>query len=159
MKFKYIYILILIFNIIGCKNITQKTIPINEELVIKEVESMFADYHGAIKKQGLTAEFDYLDNSKDFFWVPPNYNSALTYDSVKNILIANDKLISKIQLSFDTLKVFPLTDSLASYSGIVKGKMVDTLNTITKFKIIESGTLVKRHDGWKLLNGQSRNLD
>ena len=77
---------------------------------------------------------------------------------MKHILIENDKTINTIQLSFEVLDIFPLSDFIASYSGIVSGEMTDTLNISTKFKIIESGTLIKRKKSWKLLNGQSRNL-
>jgi len=61
-------------------------------------------------------------------------------------LIDNDKAITSIEFKFDTIKVYPLSNSIANYTGTVSGKM------------IESGTLIKHKNGWKLLNGQSRNL-
>ena len=57
-----------------------------KELIKKEVITMLQQYHEAIKSGGLTAEFDYLDESKEFFWVPPGYQSALSYDSVRAII-------------------------------------------------------------------------
>ncbi len=91
--------------------------------------------------------------------MPPNYNSPQSYNQVKNVLIENDKAITSIEFKFDTIQVYPLSDSIANYTGIISGKMVDTASTLsTTFKIIESGTLIKRKSGWKLLNGQSRNL-
>lgn len=119
------------------------------------VRQMLGEYHDAIQSGGLTAEFDYLDTSRAFFWVPPGYTSALDYDSVHAILTANAAHWSTVEFSWKTLDVYPLSETLASYTGIVAGDMVDTLGMRSQMTIIESGTLIKRPDGWKLLNGQS----
>ena len=80
---------------------------------------MLKEYHAAIEKDGLTAEFQYLDHSADFFWVPPGYTSALTYDSVRTILTQNAKGFSAITFEWDTLQIFPLSEEIANYSGVV----------------------------------------
>ncbi|WP_250433904.1 hypothetical protein [Hanstruepera flava] len=152
-----LYFLLILILSTSCKKEQSKAL--DKLQVISEIETMFDEYHEAIKQDGLPAEFDYLDDSDDFFWVPPGYQSAIKYDSIKAILILNNKSIQSISFEFQTLEIFPLSSEIANYSGIVKGKMVDTANVISNFKIIESGTLIKRTDGWKLLNGQSRNLD
>jgi len=158
MKFYYIYSFLLILTLFNCKHKAEILNQNNKEIIEREIRQMFDNYHNDIKKDGLKAEFKYLDNSSDFFWVPPGYDSALSFDSVKNILLSNSKFIHSIEFSWDTLQVFPLTNTIANYSGIVNGTMLDSSNTQSTFKIIESGTLIKRKDGWKLLNGQSRNL-
>lgn len=158
MKFYYIYSFLLILTLFNCKHKAEILNQNNKEIIEREIRQMFNNYHNDIKKDGLKAEFKYLDNSSDFFWVPPGYDSALSFDSVKTILLLNSKFIHSIEFSWDTLQVFPLTNIIANYSGIVNGIMIDTSNTKSTFKIIESGTLIKRKDGWKLLNGQSRNL-
>ena len=131
---------------------------LNREVVIREVQQMLDNYHDDIKKGGLTAEFKYLDDSEDFFWVPPGYESALTYDSVKTILETNASNFRNVEFHWDALQIFPLTNEISNYSGIVGGRLTDTSNNSIIVSIIESGTLIKRHDGWKLLNGQSANL-
>lgn len=138
---------------------TEKLNASEKELIVAEVREMFNNYHSDIRKSGLTAEFKYLDKSSDFFWVPPGYNSALTYDSVHTILVNNAKLFREILFEWDTLKIFPLTNEIANYSGIVKGSMTDTSGIVTSVLIIESGTVVRRSDGWKLLSGQSAVLE
>lgn len=158
MKFYYIYSFLLILTLFNCKHKAEILNQNNKEIIEREIRQMFDNYHNDIKKDGLKAEFKYLDNSSDFFWVPPGYDSALSFDSVKTILLSNSKFIHSIEFSWDTLQVFPLTNTIANYSEIVNGIMIDTSNTKSTFKIIESGTLIKRKDGWKLLNGQSRNL-
>ena len=158
MKYYNIYSFFLILTLFSCKHQTETLNQKDKEIIELEIHQMFDNYHNDIKKDGLKAEFKYLDNSSDFFWVPPGYDSALSFDSVKTILLSNSKFIHSIEFSWDTLQVFPLTHAIANYSGIVNGIMIDSLNTKSTFKIIESGTLIKRKDGWKLLNGQSRNL-
>lgn len=43
--------------------------------------------------------------------------------------------------------------------GIVKGSMLDTSGIKASILIIESGTVIKRSDGWKLIRGQSAILN
>ena len=130
-----------------------------KQLIINDVTEMFINYHDDIRKDGLTAEFKYLDQSADFYWVPPGYKSALSYDSVRHVLEINAKSFRAIEFDWDTLQVYPLSDKIANYSGIVKGSMTDTSGIKSSVLIIESGTVIKRFDGWKLLSGQSAMLN
>lgn len=138
---------------------TDKLNESEKEQIINDVIEMFGNYHNDIRKEGLTAEFKYLDPSTDFFWVPPEYKSTLSYDSVRKILEINAKSFQAIEFNWDTLQVFPLSDKIANYSGIVKGSMIDTSGIKSSVLIIESGTVIKRSDGWKLLSGQSAILN
>jgi len=54
--------------------------------------------------------------------------------------------------------LFPLTSELVSYTGIVTGTMTDTTGQRSENTTIESGMIIKRPDGWKLLCGQSAAL-
>lgn len=130
-----------------------------KESIIQEVKMMLENYHDDIVKDGIEDELKYLDSSSDFFWVPPGYNSALDYSTIKGILLANSKTINYIEFSWETIKIFPLTNKIATYTGIVKCVEVDTSNKAMNFQILESGTVIKRENGWKFLNGQSRILN
>ncbi|MEM6348677.1 MAG: hypothetical protein AAF927_32635 [Bacteroidota bacterium] len=129
------------------------------EIVAQDTREMLQDYHAAIDKGGLKAEFAYLDSSRQFFWVPPGYESALDFDSVKTILLQNAKAMKQVTFKWETLSIYPLSHELATFQGIVTGNMKDTSNTDFPVHILESGTLIKRPDGWKLLSGQSANLN
>jgi hypothetical protein len=156
MKMQYTAIPFAIVLLIGCSQSEPKEQQdFNSGQIASEITQMLNDYHAAIKKDGLMAEFKYLDSSPDFFWVPPGYQSALSYDSVRTILEANAKANVAIILSWDTLQIFPLSNTLATYSGIVNGAFTDTAHHTTRISMIESGTLIRREDGWKLLCGQS----
>ena len=155
---KQIFGIVILMTLTSCSQ-ADKLNESEKELIINDVIEMFGNYHNDIRKDGLTAEFKYLDQSSDFFWVPPGYKSALSYDSVRQILEINAKSFQAIEFNWDTLQVFPLSDKIANYSGIVKGSMIDTSGIKSSVIIIESGIVIKRSDGWKLLSGQSAILN
>lgn len=156
---RYSAILILLSSmLLSCKGL--KSLSSSEEQKItSEVTNMLYDYHEAIREDGLRAEFDYLDNSEDFFWIPPGYQSALKYDSVYSILDTAADGFSSVDFRWKTLEVKPISKNVATFSGIVNGGMIDTLGIESFVTIIESGIIVKRTDGWKLLSGQSSNVE
>lgn len=155
---KHLGCIAVILTLFSCNGV-KKPKNLDKESIRAEVLVMLNNYHEDIAREGLTAEFKYLDQSSDFFWIPPGYNTALSYDSVKNILEMNAKAFQSTEFSWHTLQVFPLTNEIANYSGIVGGLMLDTAGVESTISIIESGTIIKRQDGWKLLSGQSAILD
>ncbi len=146
---------ILLMGVLWCCQPPAREEIFSPELVIEEVTEMLHQYHQAMEEGGLETEFDYLDDSDDFFWVPPGYKSALDFDSVATILRANDKSIHKIVLTWDSLHVTPLRSDLAQYYGTINSIVIDTTRVTTKSLLIETGLVIKRADGWKLLSGQS----
>ncbi|GAA3637771.1 hypothetical protein [Flavivirga jejuensis] len=142
------------FNSYGQKALSSE----RKEAISLEIQQMFDNYHSDITTKGIISEFKYLDDSSDFFWVPPGYEKTLDYDTIKSILTTNSKVLNFIEFSWESIKIFPITNKIANYSGVVKCVQVDTSNNPLTFKLIESGTLIKRKDGWKFLSGQSRNL-
>lgn len=137
------------------ESVPLSSVPLNKEQVEQEVRSMLSQYHHDIAEEGLLAEFKYLDSSADFYWVPPGYRSALTYDSVRTILEQNAPGLRSAEFNWETLQVFPLTNEIANYTGIVHSQMTDTPGVDSEVRIIESGTLIKRGKQWMLLSGQS----
>lgn len=128
------------------------------EVVDQEVRKMLTNYHEDMAKYGLRGEFKYLDESEDFFWNPPGYNTTLDYESVKVEVLKNADRFRSVSYEWDTLSVYPLSANLASFSGIVTGAMTDTAGVVYNVRLMESGTVTRRKDGWKLLNGHSSNL-
>ena len=138
----------------SCGNSNELT-PLNKMQIISEVTETLTAYHEAIGLKGLTAEFAFLDSSADFFWVPPGYSNPIAYDSVVKVLNQNAPLFSSVENSFDTLRIIPQSYKLATYTGKVFSRMTDTSGHTNKILLIETGTMVKRENGWKLLNGQT----
>jgi len=140
---------------------TKKDVALNsqeKEAVAKEVREMMYAYINDVNTMGIMAEFKYLDASDDFFWVPPGYNSAISYDSVYSIVSQFSPVITKIDYSIETLHILPLSKTTANVHLIVSGFFQDTSGVVTPVRVIETGLVIKRKDGWKLLSGQSRSL-
>lgn len=123
--------------------------------IIQSTMQTLDNYYNDIRKEGLTAEFKYLDSSKEFFWVPPGYSAPISYDSVSAILNQNAPLFKSIDNSFDTLNIIPLSKDLVTYTGRLHSVMIDTAEQVTTVTMMETGILIKRKDGWKLLSGQT----
>jgi hypothetical protein len=127
-----------------------------EKAAVKSsVRQMLDDYYDAIRTGGLMAEFAYLDSSTEFFWAPPGYTSWISYDSVAAVIKRNAAAFSSVDNVWDTLRVDPLTSEYATYSGTLHATMIDTAGQVTKLSMIETGVVVRRKDGWKLLRGQT----
>ena len=124
-----------------------------------DVRQMLNQYDDDIRKNGLSAEFKYLDNSPDFFWVPPGYTSALSYDSVVTIIKENAAIYPQVDNTWDTLAIYPLTNRLASFTGKVNSNITDIDGNKMHFTLIETGMTIKREDGWKILHGQTAVLE
>lgn len=153
--------LLIIFTLLTIQSCVQPiTFTDNEKaIVIEDVRMTLADYYADIRKSGLMAEFNYLDSSSDFFWVPPGYTTPLSYDSVAAVLIQNAPLYRSINNSFDTLHIIPLGKELATYTGRLSSTMTDTSGKTMIFSMVETGVLIRRQNGWKLLHGQTTLLD
>jgi hypothetical protein len=141
--------------IASCLPSTQETEGFETDAIVAEVREVLDSYYRDIKQKGLKAEFQYLDSSDNFFWVPPGYSSAILYDSVASILNANAAMFRSIDNAWDTLSVIPLSSDIATYTGRISSKATDTSGKKSTTMLIETGTLIKRKDGWKLLCGQT----
>jgi hypothetical protein len=151
---KTVSILLIIFAL-GCRMERTTLTQAETKKIDAEVKSFFEQYFTAIKKSGLKAEFIYLDHSKDFFWVPPGYEKPLSYDSVAAVLTRSAPLFISVENVMDSLRVVPLSGELAAYTAMLRSVMKDTSGKVTSLHLIETGILIKRTDGWKLLNGQT----
>ncbi len=146
-----------IFTLSACSHAPEQAIRDHSQTKA-EVLEMFDNYHRDISQKGLKGEFKYLDNTEDFFWVPPGFTSALSYDSVRGIVEQNAGMFQSVKFQWDTLQLFPLSDQIVNYTGISSGTMVDTAGNTMEISLIETGIVIKREDGWKLLSGQTANL-
>lgn len=130
-----------------------------KSIIIDSVRHTLNNYFGDIKRSGLLAEFAYLDHSPAFFWVPPGYGGPISYDSVATILKRSAPKYRSIENVFDTLQIVPLNKELASYTGRLYSTMTDTAGNTARFSLLETGVMIKRADGWKLLNGHTSLLN
>ena len=140
----------------GCQSAVME---FDEAEVHAEVLQTLQDYATAVSEKGLLGEFPYLDNSDEFFWVPPGYLSRIDYDSVESHLNRSAGQFSSVLFEWNDLKIYPLAQNLASYTGQVTSRMTDLDGSESSFPMLETGIMRKRADGWKIMQGQSRMKD
>ncbi len=152
--FRLILIIFILFFPGSCNR--QKQLS-NEEKkeITTSVRKTLESYYKDIKDSGLIAEFKYMDNSAEFFWAPPSYSAALSYDSIAAIIRTNAPSLLSVENTFDTLLIVPLNKDLASYTGRITSTIRDTSQKISVMQLVETGVMIKRKTGWKLLNGQT----
>ena len=126
-----------------------------KDRIIGEVREMLHNYSDDVRKNGLMAEFAYLDSSEEFFWVAPGYSSPLSFDSVASIVKENSRKFRSVDNSWNSLRIIPHSNSLATFTGTISSRMIDTSGNSTTFSLIETGLAVKRLGGWKMLSGQT----
>jgi hypothetical protein len=143
----------------GCKGEQSRLSTDEAQKVESEVRQLLDQYLEAIRKGGITAEFQFLDHSSDFFWVPPGYHTPISYDSVAAVLTINAPRFVSVENTFDTLRIIPLTTALATYTAKLRSVMKDTAGNVSSLQLIETGVVIKRRDGWKLLSGQTSLLN
>lgn len=152
------FFLISAFVFISINAFAQETKgPSNNEksLISDTIRQTLYNYCSDVKQSGLTAEFKYLDSSGDFFWVPPGYTSAISYDSVAKILRQNAGMFKSIDNTYKTLTIIVVSKRIATYNAVIHSVSVNTSGKVYESDLIETGVLIKRPDGWKLLSGQT----
>ncbi len=123
--------------------------------VTEQVTAMLYRYHDDVREHGLQAEFSYIDNSEDFFWVPPGATGPLSFDSVLAAITRNAARYRKVNNSFDMLTVKPITRNTALYTGRIRSAVSDTAGHDTLMFLTETGLAVRRGKEWKLLHGHT----
>lgn len=127
----------------------------DQKAIADTIRQTLTRYHDDIRASGLRAEFRYLDNSAEFFWVPPGYSRAMSYEEVASVLNQSDRLYTSVDNSFDSLRITPLSRELATYTGRLRSTMTDTAGVVTVYTLVETGIMIKRDNGWKLFQGQT----
>jgi hypothetical protein len=150
-----ITILFTAFVMVACKPALQG-LSMSERIAISDsIRVTLQNYVADIGREGYLAEFRYLDSSENFYWVPPGRRSAISYDSVARILRAAAPLYQKVSIRWDSLAIHPLTAALGSYSGKLHSLVVSQKGDTAEFDLVETGIVIRRKSGWKLLSGHT----
>jgi hypothetical protein len=146
---------LLLFLSFSCNNTTSSLSTAEKNAVSDTVRNTLLRYNEAVKRTGLTAEFEYLDSTDDFYWVPPGFSGPISYDSVAILLKQHAPAFISIDNSWLRLDIHPLTKELASYTGKIKSITKEKQGKESTTYLLETGIVIKRKNGWKLLCGQT----
>jgi hypothetical protein len=143
----------------GCFACTQPTEAVlsnsDRDEIIGEVTLMLHTYYDDIRKEGFMSELKYLEDNEDFYWIPPGFETAISYDSVVTIITKNAPAYQHVDNQWEDLTVKALSPGMALYSGRLKSFMTDTAGRISNTRMIETGIVSKKSGQWKLLHGQT----
>lgn len=134
----------------------EPTVPAPDamEKAVIEARTMLFDYQSAVRENGLLAEFEFLDSSSDFFWIPPGANTAMDYAAVRKAVIENAKDLDTVSNEWRQLVIHPLSHDIATFAGKLSSFTISRGDTSIA-TLLESGTVVRRAGGWRLLSGQT----
>jgi hypothetical protein len=127
----------------------------NDNKALTEIKTTIDNYYNDIRREGLLAEFKYLDSSAQFFWVPPGYLNYANYDSIAAAIRRNAASLKSVDNRYDSLLIIPLTNDYAQFVMRTISTAVDQAGDTSRTAFIETGVMVKRKDGWKFLSGQT----
>lgn len=154
---KKLLIIGIVFICCSC-NYNQGENDISRTQIREEISVMMGNYLTDLNKNGMESQMKYMDNSDDFRWTYSNYRRVYLFDDMAQQLNKSENEGYSAHLTFDELEIIPISENIANYTAKLSG--------FTKFdgknsdvSILESGTLIKRKDGWKFLNGQTALYD
>lgn len=128
-----------------------------EKRAVKDtVFAVLSRYYEDINRDGLNAEFNYLDSSADFHWRPPGSTEPILYDSVAKFIRAAAPFYKYIDIKWSRLDIDPISPDTAAYEGELVSAITDTAGRVTNTILVEKGRVIKRKDGWKLLDGETK---
>ena len=127
----------------------------HDDRATQSARKMLESYSADINSEGFLAEFKYLDSSEHFWWLPPGFDSPITYDSVAAILKRNAVLFPKVNVKYDSLQLLPAGSSTVIYKGDVTVILTDTTGRMDTTYLKEDGKIVRRPGGWKLMCGKT----
>jgi len=164
MNRQYLYSLFIFLALLSCSKPASNLTPSGElsdtekTTISEEVREMFTNYYADIKKNGMTAEFNYLDHSPSFYWLVPGATRPITYAEAEQGVNQQAQLYASIDNKWKSLYVYPLKSDLAFYTGEMESTVTDKSGNSSTYTVVESGIVIKRLDGWKLLNGQTTTI-
>ena len=120
-----------------------------------QVDSTLRQYHADIERGGLLAEIKYLDSTEQFSWFAPGYSGPIGYDSVVTIVRVMAPLFPKIDHTWDSLVIAPVSYREATYLGLVTSLMTDTTGYTDTVRFREEGRVIKYGEHWKLSTGKT----
>ena len=151
---QYSFLLIGFILFSSCQQ-AEKTKTDADSNIVQQVKSTLEEISDAIKMHGITAEFKWIDSSADFFWVPPGFESPLSYDSVAKIMRSNSGRFKQVEEKWDLLEIQPLGNDHAVFTGRITSRTMDTANHSQEHQVVETGIMIRKEDGWKLHCGHT----
>lgn len=139
----------------GCRQQANLTGTFQPSVVKSEVEDMLKAYTKSFNALDIDNTQKYIDDSEDFFWIYTPDKNPVNSDYVKKVIKKEIEKYRAIDIRFYYIRVNPLTENIAVYTGGWEEASENHKGDIEKFFGVETGVVIKRNGGWKFLNGQT----
>jgi hypothetical protein len=149
-----IFVLPVLILLVGsCKNNMDKITPSESSIVRDSVQQMVESIAKAVSNEGPVAWIRYFENSPDFFMASEGQLAFTNNDSLANFLkYTYSKTVSKIELSWNQIRIDPFTNQLAGIAANFHEDITDTTGKKKPSDGYFTGTAHRTFQGWQLQN-------
>jgi len=123
--------------------------------VIQGVQQLAVQFFDDVRTHNAAAVIAHLDSSEAFFWVFPPDTGAVSRATIAEGLRAELESYPSIEGRWLTMRVEPLTATLASYTGVFEQVSTSVDGNAVRTQGIETAVVILRDNGWKFLSGQT----
>ena len=143
----------LILLISSCYNNTDSLTTVQRSIVMDSVQLMVDSIAKAISHDGPIAWIRYFENSPDFYMASEGQLAFTNNDSLANFLKNTyTKSISKIELSWNHVRIDPFTSKIAAVAAIFHEDITDFAGRKTPSDGYFTGIAHQTSQGWQLQN-------
>ena len=143
----------LILLISSCHNNTDSLTPAQKSIVVDGVQLMVDSIAKAISHEGPIAWLRYFENSPEFYMASNGQLAFTNNDSLANFLKNTySKSVSKIELSWNHVRIEPFTSKIASVAAIFHEDITDFAGRKTPSDGYFTGIAHQTSQGWQFQN-------
>ena len=143
----------LILLISSCYNNTDSLTTVQRSIVMDSVQLMVDSIAKAISHDGPIAWIRYFENSPDFYMASEGQLAFTNNDSLANFLKTTyTKSVSKIELSWNHVRIDPFTSKIAAVAAIFHEDITDFAGRKTPSDGYFTGIAHQTSQGWQLQN-------
>ena len=143
----------LILLISSCHNNTDSLTTVQRSIVMDSVQLMVDSIAKAISHDGPIAWIRYFENSPDFYMASEGQLGFTNNDSLANFLKNTyTKNVSKIELSWNHVRIDPFTSKIAAVAAIFHEDITDFAGRKTPSDGYFTGIAHQTSQGWQLQN-------
>jgi hypothetical protein len=143
----------LILLISSCHNNTDSLTTAQRSIVMDSVQLMVDSIAKAISHEGPIAWIRYFENSPDFYMASEGQLAFTNNDSLANFLKNTyTKSVSKIELSWNNVRIDPITSKIAAVAAIFHEDITDFAGRKIPSDGYFTGIAHQTSQGWQLKN-------
>lgn len=152
-KVKLFTLVGLILLISSCHNNTDSLTTAQRSIVMDSVQLMVDSIAKAISHEGPIAWIRYFENSPDFYMASEGQLAFTNNDSLANFLKNTyTKSVSKIELSWNNVRIDPITSKIAAVAAIFHEDITDFAGRKIPSDGYFTGIAHQTSQGWQLKN-------